>query len=585
MGKMQPIQLADWITITVRWVFLLGVTLGLSLSIGFSVLAIVILVLGALYNIFLTIAYLGHRPLPGQRFISIVIDAMMAYLLFYLTVPLDAEMGWVGILPLITAAVYFQYVGAIVMILLNLLVEGIIAWWFVPFDLLIPFFGALLVLYLIAGLFSAYASRRWLAKKTLYRRKMRVESSHLAAPDDSERRRAIFDLISELSSSLSYQRILDRALSLSRNTLAELDAPVEDLVSMVLFFTHQKDKSTKLEVVTSQLLLPADAHILLPGVSGLIGQAIEEGVPEISKNISTDPELSKFATLREYRSAYSIPLRSGLEAYGVMLFSHPDSDFFSLERREILDIIGKQFVIAIQNARLYQDLEQEKERMMDIQDDARKKMARDLHDGPTQAVAAIAMRVNFARRLMEKDPQMAVEELYKIEELARRTTKEIRHMLFTLRPLVLESQGLIAALEAMAVKMKDTYGQEVIIQVNTQVVDALEMGKQAIVFYLVEEAVNNARKHANAKHIWVNFRLMREGLSLLEIRDDGDGFDLKKVDESYEERGSLGMVNMRERTELLNGLLHIDSEIGRGTRVRIAIPLTEEAADRLRSGS
>jgi signal transduction histidine kinase len=82
--------------------------------------------------------------------------------------------------------------------------------------------------------------------------------------------------------------------------------------------------------------------------------------------------------------------------------------------------------------------------MMDIQEEARKKIARDLHDGPTQSIAAIAMRVNFARRLMERDFKAASEELYKIEELARRTTKEIRHMLFTLRPLVLESQGLVA---------------------------------------------------------------------------------------------------------------------------------------------
>src|SRR5512140_3158149 len=117
----------------------------------------------------------------------------------------------------------------------------------------------------------------------------------------------------------------------------------------------------------------------------------------------------------------------------------------------------------MQNARLYSDLEQEKERMLEIQEDARKKLARDLHDGPTQSVAAIAMRVNFARRLMERDAKAAAEELFKIEDLARHTTKEIRHMLFTLRPLILESSGLTAALEAMAEKMHETYSQNVLI--------------------------------------------------------------------------------------------------------------------------
>lgn len=211
-------------------------------------------------------------------------------------------------------------------------------------------------------------------------------------------------------------------------------------------------------------------------------------------------------------------------------------------------------------------------------------MARDLHDGPTQSISAIAMRVNFARRLMERDPNSAAEEMYKIEDLARRTTKEIRHMLFTLRPLVLESQGLIAALESMAEKMRETYEQEVIIEAEERVVNALELGKQAVVFYIAEEAVNNARKHADAKHIWVRLRLLKDDLSLLEIEDDGVGFDSSEVDIAYEHRGSLGLVNMRERSELVNGVLQVESEIGKGTRIRLVIPLTEAAADRIHRG-
>ena len=109
--------------------------------------------------------------------------------------------------------------------------------------------------------------------------------------------------------------------------------------------------------------------------------------------------------------------------------------------------------------------------MAEAQDEARRKLARDLHDGPTQSVSAIAMRVNFARRLMERDVAEAGEELYKIEDLARKTTKEIRHMLFTLRPLVLESQGLTAALQAMAEKVNETYNQNVIVEMTGWGVD------------------------------------------------------------------------------------------------------------------
>jgi signal transduction histidine kinase len=194
------------------------------------------------------------------------------------------------------------------------------------------------------------------------------------------------------------------------------------------------------------------------------------------------------------------------------------------------------------------------------------------------------MRVNFARRLMDRDVKAASEELFKIEDLARRTTKEIRHMLFTLRPLVLESQGLIAALQSMADKMKETYGQDVVIQVDPRLAEMMEPSKGGVVFFIAEEAVNNARKHASAPQIWVRFRLVRDGISLLEIEDNGVGFYVNSVENSYENRGSLGMINLRERTELVNGILRINSVKGHGTCVQVVIPLTEEAADLLRRG-
>jgi signal transduction histidine kinase len=247
---------------------------------------------------------------------------------------------------------------------------------------------------------------------------------------------------------------------------------------------------------------------------------------------------------------------------------------------QFLEAIAHQAMVALQNARLYRDLEQEKERITEIQEEARKKLARDLHDGPTQSIAAIAMRVNFARRLMERDAKSASAELFKVEDLARRTTKEIRHMLFTLRPLILESQGLGAALHQLAEKLRETHGQNVIVEADLHVADDLEMGKQGVIFYIAEEAINNARKHAEAEHIWVRLR-KDEDLFVLEVQDDGVGFNIGAVDSNYEQRGSLGMVNMRERAELVNGVLRIDSREGRGTRITVIVPMTIESAERL----
>ncbi|MFZ6026687.1 MAG: histidine kinase [Chloroflexota bacterium] len=401
---------------------------------------------------------------------------------------------------------------------------------------------------------------------------------------ERQRLRVIFNLISALNATLNYQRVLDTALDLSSDALGKIKATSERMFSAVLLFSETDNGQTQLTVGTARRLTPADTRITLPGTDGAIGKAIEEGVPVFTKDIAEDAELSRFVALRACKSAYCVPISTGLDRYGVLLFAHAEPDYFTASQREVLDLIGNQTMTAIQNARLYQDLEQEKERMMEIQEEARKKLARDLHDGPTQSIAAISMRVNFARRLMERDAKAGAEELYKIEDMARRTTKEIRHMLFTLRPLVLESQGLVAALEAMADKMKDTYNQNVTIVADPNVVSDLEMGKQGVIFYIAEEAVGNARKHAQAANIWVRIKSVEAEVAMLEIEDNGVGFNVGAVDASYELRGSLGMVNMRERTELVNGILQIDSTEGKGTRIRVLIPLSEEASDRLRRG-
>jgi signal transduction histidine kinase len=395
---------------------------------------------------------------------------------------------------------------------------------------------------------------------------------------ESERLRAIYELTSTLNATLSYKRVLDSALDMGYTALnpdSEGDGDVK-LVSAVLLF-----KGDKLRVGSARRFTNADLKITLLGAEGLLKRVFDEGEPVLSSNIGYDPELGRVVALRACTSAYCFPLRSGFNVYGAMLFAHPDLNYFNTDRVNMLDIISRQAVIAIQNARLYQDLVEEKNRMIEVHEEARKKLARDLHDGPTQSVSAMAMRLNLARRMVERNAPGVPEELVRIEELAQRTSKEIRHMLFTLRPLILESQGLGAALQAMAEKMRETFSQNVIINIDPKLTEKMEMGKQGVIFYIIEEAVNNARKHANAPTIWVRLGQLEPGIALLEIADDGIGFDVKAMDKAYDKRGSFGMVNLRERTELVNGLLNIESAPGKGTRVQVYIPLSEEAADRL----
>lgn len=387
--------------------------------------------------------------------------------------------------------------------------------------------------------------------------------------------RTLLRMAGSLSSTLNYERVLEMSLDLAYGVLEEPGLPASSAVGALMLFSEDQ-----LYIATARGLTHADIRSEFPGEQGVIEEAFSHGEPRLVSNPSSDPELSRLVGLHPCKVAVCIPLIVGIEAYGLLLFAHPKKEFFAEGRLEVLQAVANQAIIALQNAQLYRDLEQEKERIVEIQEEARKKLARDLHDGPTQSVGAIAMRVNFARRLLTRDSDAAAEELFKIEELARRTTKEIRQMLFTLRPLILESEGLVPALQQLAEKVLENHGQNVIVEAQPNVVEGLEMGKQGVVFYIVDEAITNARKHAEADHIYV--RLARKGdLLHLEIEDDGVGFDLAAVEDNYDQRGSLGMVNLRERAELVNGKLHIDTARGRGTRIHVAIPLTMEAAEKL----
>ena len=575
MRKFESPYLADWFAASLRWLMLVGLSILLSVR-GLTNAPFAVLMLMLVWNIAMSVmAGLGMRLQRFHRQIVLGVDFVLALLLFLAQGGLANATIWVALIPIGIGAIYFEMWGAFLVAGVFALLEAVISR-----ETLTDFFASsalavTLLIGLASGLFGRFMMRRMRTS-----RQHRVDADERQRLMEAERLRAIYELTSTLTATLSYKRVLDSALDLGYNALNpnfDPDEPKDErLVSAVLLF-----KGNELQIGSARRFTNADMRVNLVGKEGILKKIFDDGEAVLTRDIGYDPELGRVVALRSCSSAYCFPLRSGFNMYGAMLFAHPDQNYFTPERCGLLDIIGRQAVIAVQNAKLYQDLVEEKTRMVDVQEETRKKLARDLHDGPTQSVAAIAIRINLTRRMLKKDVKTADEELQKIEELALRTTKEVRHMLFTLRPLILESQGLTAALEAMAEKMRETFSQNVIVNVDEAVLENMEMGKQGVIFYIIEEATNNARKHANAFHIWVRLRTFETDIALLEIEDDGLGFDVAAVHKTYDKRGSLGMVNLRERTELVNGLLNIDSAPGKGTRIQVYIPLSEEAADSL----
>lgn len=568
--------MADWFAISLRWIILVGFVVSLGLGGKLEIAVSWPLGLMIAWNLSMTglagmnIRMKAHRP------VNFLVDIILAGLFFWSQGGLRGPAAWAGILPILTGSIFFELLGALIASVVFsalMIYMGLQAGDGLP--IVIIFSVSMVALSLMFGFLGQRLIVHMRKNRELW-----LDSEDKRSAMQAERMRAIYELTSALSSTLSYKRVLESALNMSASALNPDPEQLHNdpLVGVVMLFN-----GGKLRVGSARRFTTADMRVTFDASEGILKKTIDEGEPIFFKDVGYDPELGRVIALRNCTSGYCFPLRSGFNVYGVLLFAHPESEYFTKERRNLLDIIGRQAVIAIQNARLYQDLVEEKERMVEIHEEARKKLARDLHDGPTQSVAAIAMRLNIMRRLLAKDVKAASEEVVKLEELAHRTTKEIRHMLFTLRPLILESQGLVAAIQAMADKMMETYSQKVTHNIEERVTTQLEMGKQGVIFYIIEEAVNNARKHAAAEVIAVSLTQMEPGIALLEIADNGLGFDVKAVTEAYDKRAnsSLGMVNLRERSELVNGLLQIDSAPGKGTKIQVYIPLTEEAADRL----
>jgi signal transduction histidine kinase len=561
-----------------RWLFLLSATLLVLLAdntllgsdtadhkyllVGLAVAVVANLVVGLL-------SLIPNLSDSALGIADIALDSGLAALFFWVYNGAVIPLLVLGTLAVLTAAFRFSWRGIVLTIVLLAVGSGLAMLQLddlpdstlVNLGLSLAFlvtFGVLGVV-LHAGGWSGNGVQ--LADNELEQEALRLRAAR-------ERAAAIYEMANTLSATLDYRRVLEAAQKIGMLGLREL-GPDFHLVSAVLLF---QGKDNKLRVITSFGLTRADQQVAIPGRRGILGLALGQAEPVFGADAMRDPELRYFVAFQEASSILAIPLRSGFENYGVMVFGCDQPNAFTDEHIELMTAIGTQSTIALQNAVLYQNLLNEKERIVEVDEDARKKLARDLHDGPTQSVAAIAMRVNYIRRLLERQPQQAVEELWKVEDLARRTTKEIRHMLFTMRPLVLETQGLVAALEALAEKMRDTHDTNVIIQANTEIEQYIDTNQQGVLFYIIEEAANNARKHAESDHIWVRL-YKRDAYVVTEIEDDGKGFDVKAVDSNYEQRGSLGMVNMRERAELIEGTLRIQSAAGRGTKISILVPL------------
>jgi two-component system, NarL family, sensor histidine kinase DegS len=210
-------------------------------------------------------------------------------------------------------------------------------------------------------------------------------------------------------------------------------------------------------------------------------------------------------------------------------------------------------------------------RIVEAQEAERARLAQEVHDGPAQALANAIFQVEYIERVVDRDPDMARHELRFLRELLRRELGDVRGFITQLRPPVLAELGLDGAMRDAIEHMRALTGLTIVADIRMPL-EQLAETEQTVVLRVVQEALQNVRKHASASQVTVSGRA-EDGEWVVEIRDDGRGFEAESV--AARGRRNFGLQFMRERAELIGARLDVRSGPDGGTVVRLAIPMGE----------
>ena len=204
--------------------------------------------------------------------------------------------------------------------------------------------------------------------------------------------------------------------------------------------------------------------------------------------------------------------------------------------------------------------------LLDAQEEERTRISRDLHDSVGQSLTGILLYID------ELEKQVGGEKVFKVKDLAVKTLDDVRKISQQLRPALLDSVGLDAALKQLSRELSErsSLNISVVSTISKEILEALDDDKEITLFRIAQESLTNVMRHAGATEASVILSLHKDKIQL-SVEDDGKGFDSKA-----KFKGHLGLVAMRERLELVGGEFNIESEAGTGTVIYARIPLSSE---------
>ncbi|MFX0560625.1 sensor histidine kinase [Tepidibacillus infernus] len=211
-------------------------------------------------------------------------------------------------------------------------------------------------------------------------------------------------------------------------------------------------------------------------------------------------------------------------------------------------------------------------KIIQAQEEERKRVAREIHDGPAQSMANVVLRTEIAERFMNvKQMDQAIQELKDLKVMVRQSLADVRKIIFDLRPMALDDLGLFPTLRKYIQEMAKRDNLDIDLSLAGRE-RRLPSGMEVAIFRLVQEALNNVVKHAQATKAVVKVEF-QSGQIEVSVKDNGIGFDEEEQEKQKE--GHFGLMGMKERVDLLEGDLEIQSIKNKGTTIKIRVPVNE----------
>jgi signal transduction histidine kinase len=286
------------------------------------------------------------------------------------------------------------------------------------------------------------------------------------------------------------------------------------------------------------------------------------GQPIVSNDISKDGRFLRDAVVEAgFRGMVCLPLISGENLMGVLSVFRRGPERLDARGLDHLTAVGRWAGLAIENARLHNNA-----RRLAVLEE-RERIGMDLHDGIIQSIYAVGLTLEHARLLMGEDTLQAHARIEQAIEDLNNTIRDIRAYILDLRPRQLHNENLMMGLQRLATEFRANTLQEISLKGQAEKLLGLPEPQAVALFHICQESLANIAKHAHSRHVDVVVWTTHDRV-LMEIRDDGQGFDLAKVKMSL----GHGLANIQTRAHNVGGDVDISSEPGSGTTILAWVP-------------